>query len=124
MRSPLSRPSSGHTAPVKKRIVIYGINYAPEIAGVGRYTGEIGAHFASLDHEDCVVTAQPHYPGWKAKDGYSARRWSVEDVDGARVYRCPLYLHEKMRGFRRLLAPLTFAISSALVDLSAPMPRA
>jgi colanic acid biosynthesis glycosyl transferase WcaI len=100
---------------LKKRIVIYGINYAPEIAGVGRYTGEIGEHFAAEGHDVCVVTAPPHYPGWKAKDGYSAKRWMKESLAGAQVYRCPLYLNTQMRGFRRLLAPLSFALSSAPV---------
>jgi colanic acid biosynthesis glycosyl transferase WcaI len=98
-----------------KKIVIYGINYAPEIAGVGRYTGEIGEHFAAEGHDVCVITAPPHYPGWKAKDGYSARSWRRETIAGATVYRCPLYLNIEMNGFRRLLAPLTFALSSAPV---------
>ena len=100
---------------MKQRIVIYGINYAPEIAGVGRYTGEIGEHFAAEGHDVCVITAPPHYPGWKAKEGYSNRRWVKEEVAGATVYRCPLYLNTNMKGFRRLLAPLTFALSSAPV---------
>jgi colanic acid biosynthesis glycosyl transferase WcaI len=100
---------------LKKRVVIYGINYAPEIAGVGRYTGEIGEHLAAEGHEVCVVTAPPHYPGWKAKAPYSAARYAKETLAGAEVYRCPLYLHEEMRGVRRLVAPLSFALSSAPV---------
>lgn len=100
---------------MKKQIVIYGINYAPEIAGVGRYTGEIGEHLAAEGHDVCVVTAPPHYPGWKAKAPYSARHYAKETLAGAKVYRCPLYLHEEMRGIRRLLAPLSFALSSAPV---------
>ena len=47
------------------RILIYAMNYAPEIAGVGRYNGEIGEHFARSGHEVAVVTTIPHYPGWK-----------------------------------------------------------
>jgi len=100
-----------------KRVVIYGINYAPEMAGVGRYTGDIGEHFAALGHEVCVVTAPPHYPGWRAQAGYCATRWRKDIVAGAEVYRCPLYLHPQMKGLRRLLAPLSFALSSAPVAL-------
>jgi colanic acid biosynthesis glycosyl transferase WcaI len=100
---------------VNKRIVICGINYAPEIAGVGRYTGEIGEYFAAQGHEVCVITTPPHYPGWKVQGAYSANRWSRETVAGAEVYRCPLYLDEEMHGIRRLLAPLSYAISSAPV---------
>ena len=83
---------------------------------MGRYTGEIGEYLASQGHEVCVITAPPHYPGWRMQDG-RANRWSREEVAGADVYRCPLYLHEQMSGFRRLLAPLSFALSSAPVAL-------
>ena len=100
---------------MKKRVLIYGMNYAPEIAGVGRYSGEIGEHFASLGHEVCVITTPPHYPGWQAQGVHSANRWTKESLAGATVFRCPLYLHTEMKGVRRLLAPLTFAMSSAPV---------
>lgn len=106
-----------------KRVLIYGINYAPEIAGVGKYSGEIGAHFVAEGHEVCAVTAPPHYPGWAAKEGYSGKRWARENVDGAAVYRCPLYLNTDMRGFRRLLAPLTFALSSAPIAIAQILKR-
>lgn len=91
------------------------MNYAPEVAGVGRYTGEIGAHMASLGHEVFVVTTPAHYPGWAPQGGPRSNRWSKETLDGAVVYRCPLYLHSQMRGIWRLLAPLSFALSSAPV---------
>ncbi|MDO8287600.1 MAG: WcaI family glycosyltransferase [Parvibaculum sp.] len=100
---------------IRKRIAIYGINYAPEIAGVGRYTGEIGDHLAQLGHQIFVVTAPPHYPGWKLGDGYTTYAWTREKLRGVDIYRCPLYLHRDMKGFRRLLAPFTFALSSAAV---------
>lgn len=99
-----------------RRVLVYGINYAPEIAGVGRYTGEIGEYLASQGHEVCVITAPPHYPGWRTQAG-RPNRWSHERLAGAEIYRCPLYLHEQMSGLRRLLAPLTFALSSAPVAL-------
>ncbi len=98
-----------------KKVVIYGINYAPEVAGVGRYSGEIGADLVARGHTVSVVTAPPHYPSWRVDAPHSAGRWSMETVDGARVYRCPLYLHGEMSGVWRLLAPVTFALSSAPV---------
>ncbi|MCR5879511.1 WcaI family glycosyltransferase [Phenylobacterium sp. J367] len=102
---------------MKQRVVIYGMNYAPELAGVGRYTGEIGEHLAAQGHEVAVVTTPPHYPGWRVQAGHSARSWTVRQVAGATVIRCPIYLHAGMRGFRRLFAPLSFALSSAPVAI-------
>ncbi|WP_374469660.1 WcaI family glycosyltransferase [Phenylobacterium sp.] len=108
---------------MKKRVVIYGINYAPEIAGVGRYTGEIGAYLASQGHDVCAITAPPHYPGWRLQQNSRVLSWRAEELDGVRVYRCPLYLTAKMHGLRRLLAPLSFALSSAPVAFAQILKR-
>jgi colanic acid biosynthesis glycosyl transferase WcaI len=89
------------------------MNYAPEMAGVGRYNGEIAEYFASEGAEVTVVTTSPHYPGWKAIGDYRTDRYQNETLRGVRVIRCPLWLHSPMDGVWRLLAPLSFAISSA-----------
>ncbi len=87
------------------------MNYAPEIAGVGKYSGEIGEYLATRGCEVRVITTPPHYPGWKLLGGYG-NRWSKEALAGVRIFRCPLYLNERMHGVHRLLAPLSFALSS------------
>lgn len=100
----------------KKRIFIYGINYAPEPTGVGRYTGELGTYLAKQGLDVNVVTAVPHYPGWAVREGY--RNWfSTQSLAGIQVTRCPLFLRSEMGGFWRLMAPLTFALSSAPVAI-------
>ncbi|MGH6971547.1 MAG: WcaI family glycosyltransferase, partial [Caulobacteraceae bacterium] len=99
----------------RRGVLVYGMNYAPEVTGVGRYTGEIGEELAAAGWDVCVVTTPPHYPSWSAKPASSARRWRRETLSGALVYRCPVWLHRKMWGVRRLIAPASFALSSAPV---------
>jgi colanic acid biosynthesis glycosyl transferase WcaI len=99
-----------------KSIVVYGMNYAPEIAGVGRYTGDIAEHFASEGADVTVITTPPHYPGWTVRGGY--RNWFGRSVErSVRVLRCPLVLRRRMHGLWRVLAPATFALSSAPVAI-------
>jgi len=105
-----------------QRFLIYSMNYAPELTGAGRYTGEIGAYFARCGATVDVVTTPPHYPGWKVqapfKNGFSTRR------DGkVTVTHCPLVLRDDMKGVWRLLAPLSFALSSALAVMGRIMTR-
>lgn len=109
-----SHTNGGVTA--TQRVFIYGINYAPEPIGVGRYTGEIGAYLVGQGIEVEVVTAVPHYPGWAVRDGYR-NRFSVERLAGARVTRCPILLKTEMRGIWRAIAPFTFALTSAPVAI-------
>ncbi|MGA2494077.1 MAG: WcaI family glycosyltransferase [Roseiarcus sp.] len=99
------------------KVLIYAMNYAPEVAGVGHYTGEIGEEFVAMGHAVTVVTTVPHYPGWKVTAPYRNGRYSVETLGGARIIRCPLILRQRMVGIWRLLAPLSFAVSSAPIAL-------
>lgn len=96
------------------RILIYGINYSPEPIGVGKYTGELGAYLVSRGHQVDVVTAVPHYPGWRLRGGFR-NRYQKEVVNGAKVIRCPIWLGQHVHGIWRLIAPLSFAVTSGLV---------
>ena len=100
----------------RPRLFIYGMNYAPELIGVGRYSGELGAYMArSADVE--VVTTAPHYPGWQVQAPYRAFAFQKEMRDGALVHRCPMLMRKEMRGTWRILAPLSFAFFSAPLAL-------
>jgi len=41
------------------RILIYAINYALELTGIGKYTGEMAAWLAAQGHDVRMVTAPP-----------------------------------------------------------------
>src|SRR5262249_27004407 len=99
-----------------KRIVVYGMNFSPEIAGVGKYTGEIAEYLNGQKADVTVVTTPPHYPGWAVKEGFR-NVYSAETKKGLKVFRVPLFLKENMGGLWRLIAPMSFAATSAPVVL-------
>ncbi len=94
------------------KILLYGINFAPELTGVGKYTAEMAAWLAREGHEVRVVTAPPSYPQWKVHDGYSAWRYEKCTWQGVSVLRCPLWVPRLPTAPRRLLHLLSFALSS------------
>jgi len=100
------------------RILIVGINYAPELAGIGKYTGEMAEWLADRGHEIRVVTAPPYYPAWRVWKGYSAWFYRRECLKGVKVYRCPLWVPGKASGIKRLIHLVSFAISSIPVLLT------
>src|SRR3984893_16134884 len=55
------------------RILIFGINYAPEPVGIGPFTTGIAEHFAAEGHLVEVVTGVPHYPSWRATPASRSR---------------------------------------------------
>ncbi|WP_263375556.1 glycosyltransferase WbuB [Granulicella aggregans] len=97
------------------RILIYGLNYAPELTGVGKYTGEMASWLASQGHEVRVVTAPPYYPAWRVSAEYRRLFYRVERAERPgepRVYRCPLWVPARPSGVTRLIHLCSFALSS------------
>jgi colanic acid biosynthesis glycosyl transferase WcaI len=94
------------------KLLVYGINFAPELTGIGKYTGEMVAWLSAQGHEVRVVTAPPYYPEWKIRAGYSGARYTREDWNGARVFRTPLWVPRHVSGLRRLLHLASFALAS------------
>ncbi|WMD21016.1 glycosyltransferase WbuB [Achromobacter seleniivolatilans] len=94
------------------KILIYGINYAPELTGIGKYSAELAEWLAARGHEVSVVTAPPYYPQWQVQDGYSAWRYRKEALRGVTVRRAPLWVPGKPGGLKRLIHLASFALSS------------
>lgn len=100
------------------KLLIYGINYSPELTGIGKYSGEMARWFAEQGHEVRVITAPPYYPDWKIGEGYSAWRFEKRVEGSVEVYRCPLYVPAKPSAFKRMLHLASFSLSSACALLS------
>ncbi len=120
------------------RILIHGINFSPELTGIGKYSGEMAEWLATQEHEVRVVTAPPYYPQWHVADGFS-NWWTKEALPiyqkqhanvplqarediakkGSLVaYRCPLWVPHKPTGLKRILHLASFAFFSLPVMLS------
>ncbi len=93
------------------KILFYGINYAPELTGIGKYTGEMAEWFAAQGHEVRVITAPPYYPAWKVSEGY-ANSYTTEKLNNVTVLRTPLWVPHQPSGLKRLIHLASFALSS------------
>ena len=94
------------------KLLFYGINFTPELTGIGKYTGAMASWFAQTGHEVRVITAPPYYPSWKVSAGYSAFAYRKELWRGVEVFRAPLWVPQRPGGLKRLLHLTSFALSS------------
>lgn len=95
------------------RILIYGLNYAPELTGIGKYTGEMAVWLAERGHEVHVVTAPPYYPAWRIREDYRGTWYRTERAPGQPlVQRTPLYVPEKPTGIKRIVHLVSFMLGS------------
>jgi colanic acid biosynthesis glycosyl transferase WcaI len=100
------------------RILIYGINYAPELTGIGKYSGEMATWLAARGHEVRVVTAPPYYPAWNVREDYRGKFYRTERAPGEpTVYRTPLYVPERPTGLKRVAHLASFMLGSLPVML-------
>lgn len=97
------------------KIIIYGINYYPELTGIGKYTGEMAEYIASMGHDVSVITAPPYYPEWKVQSGYSALKFTKDIINGVEVHRCPLFVPKHPSTILRILHLISFSFSSFIV---------
>lgn len=92
------------------KVLILGLNYAPEQVGIGPYTAGMAQALAAAGHSVTVVCGQPYYPAWRVNPAY--RRWRAlqGDEQGVTVMRLPLYVPRTPTGVRRILHHFSFAL--------------
>lgn len=91
------------------RILILGINYAPEVIGIAPYTTGMASALARRGHDVEVFTGYPHYPDWRHGAG-GARPVSRETVDGVQVRRFRHPVPQHFSWFGRAVMEIVFGL--------------
>ena len=94
------------------KILFYGLNYSPELTGIGKYSGEMAPFFAAQGSPTYVVTTPPYYPEWRVHHGFSKYGYTKEFGVDLSVYRCPFYVPAKPSTIKRLIHLASHAITS------------
>ncbi|GAB3067875.1 glycosyltransferase [Nocardioides zeae] len=102
----------------RQRILLVGLNYAPETTGIAPYTAGIARALAE-DHDVQVLTAHPHYPQWRVHDGYGGWRADVRDAD-VHVSRLRHYVPAEPAGTSRIVSELSFAARAYAARVQRP----
>ena len=91
----------------RPRLLVLGLNYAPEPIGIGPYTAGLCEGLAARGWDVEVVAGRPYYPAWRAMEcpDDGAER-------GVRVSRRPHYIPARPTAARRLVHYLSFAASA------------
>ena len=97
----------------RRRVLIVGINYDPEPAGIAPYTTAVARYLASGGDEVEVWTGLPHYPSWTVPKPYQnvfRRRYREHEVS---IRRFAHYVPRSQTASRRALYELTFGLQVA-----------
>jgi colanic acid biosynthesis glycosyl transferase WcaI len=100
------------------RILVLGINYAPERTSVAPFATGLCEHLAANGNKVTVVTAFPYYPEWRVWNGYRGSLYRKEYIDGVTVHRVAHYMPRKpSRLVERLAYDISFTVNCFLAAL-------
>ena len=103
------------------RIVVWGINYAPEKIGIGPCNTALCEFLAqNTDCEVTMLTSFPYYP-FGSPNGKGSRS-RAETREGVKIIRCWMYVPRQLGLLKRVMHELSFIISSAIQFLMLKKP--
>jgi colanic acid biosynthesis glycosyl transferase WcaI len=94
------------------RVIVWGINYAPEKTGIGPYNTGLCEFLAQQGHDVAMLAGFEYYPQWQKNREDQGRIYRDEMRSGVRVHRCWLYVPKNVRALKRIAHELSFIISS------------
>jgi len=94
------------------KIAVLGINFHPELIGIGVYNTEMCEYLRDAGHKVTVFTGFPYYPQWRIEKKYRNKFFLTENYQGIKVHRSYLYVPHRISSKSRVLHEFSFIISS------------
>lgn len=112
------------TVPPPLRILVWGINYAPEPTGIAPCNVALCRSLRARGHDVRMLTSFPYYPHWEKLPTDRGRLFRTDVLDGVPVHRCWHYVPRSVTLVGRLLHEGSFVLSSLLraLTLTEPAP--
>jgi colanic acid biosynthesis glycosyl transferase WcaI len=104
------------------KIIVWGINYTPELTGIAPYNAVLCEHLASRGDQVRMVTAFAYYPAWKKQESDRGKFWRTDLINGVWVHRCWHYVPKKVSALKRVLHEGSFVLVSFIRLLFLPRP--
>ncbi len=98
------------------KVMIVGLNYAPERIGIAAYTTGMARYLQDRGHHVKVVAGQPYYPAWKPFAGFGKWQFSRRREQGIEITRVPHFIPSRPTASGRIVQHLSFA-AAALVPV-------
>ncbi|MEY2502636.1 MAG: colanic acid biosynthesis glycosyl transferase WcaI [Verrucomicrobiota bacterium] len=104
------------------RVVVWGINYAPEFTGIAPHSVALCEFLAAEGHDVEMVTSFAYYPTWQKRPEDRGRLYRTDLVNGVPVHRCWHFVPARVSALKRILHEGTFVFTSTLRALTLAQP--
>ena len=100
------------------RIVVWGINYAPEITGIAPHNVALCEFLRSRGEEVEMVSTFAYYPAWRKLSQDRLQLFRTDRINGVPIHRCWHFVPARVSAWKRILHEGTFVLTSTLRMLS------
>lgn len=104
------------------RIVVWGINYAPEITGIAPHNVALCEFLQRHGHDVEMVTTFAYYPAWRKRAEDRLKLFRTDRINGVQVHRCWHFVPKRVSPWKRIIHEATFVLTSTIRILSLKRP--
>jgi colanic acid biosynthesis glycosyl transferase WcaI len=96
------------------RIIVWGINYAPEFTGIAPHSLALCEFLLEQGHDVEMVSSFPYYPTWQKRAEDRGRLYRTDIVNGVPVHRCWHFVPARVSALKRIIHEGSFVFTSTL----------
>jgi colanic acid biosynthesis glycosyl transferase WcaI len=104
------------------RIIVWGINYVPEITGIAPHNVALCEFLQRHGQDVEMVTTFAYYPAWRKGVEDRHLLYRTDEINGVRVHRCWHFVPMRVSAWKRILHEATFVFTSILRVFSLKRP--
>jgi colanic acid biosynthesis glycosyl transferase WcaI len=104
------------------RVVVWGINYAPEFTGIAPHSVALCEFLEREGHDVEMVTSFPYYPTWQKRPEDRGRLYRTDVINGVPVHRCWHFVPARVSALKRIVHEGSFVFTSTLRALFVEQP--
>ena len=99
------------------RVIVWGINYAPEITGIAPHNVAL-CEFLQRESVDVeMITTFAYYPAWRKRPEDRRLLFRTDRINGVPVHRCWHFVPQRVSAWKRIVHEATFIVTSTLQAL-------
>lgn len=96
------------------RVVVWGINYAPEITGIAPHNVALCEFLQRYGHDVEMVTTFAYYPAWRKRPEDRHLLCRTDRINDVPVHRCWHFVPRRVFAWKRIVHEATFVVISTM----------
>ena len=96
------------------RVIVWGINYAPEITGIAPHNVTLCEFLQRYGHDVEMVTTFAYYPAWRKRPEDRHLLCRTDRINDVPVHRCWHFVPRRVFAWKRIVHEATFVVISTM----------